>query len=57
MTDMLYWYHLTLNLIQFMVSRQSALNNSKFFHVVDGLPSDIVHDILEGVLPLHVKVM
>ena len=39
------------------VKRQSALNNSKFFHVVNGLPSDIMHDILEGVLPLHVNVM
>jgi hypothetical protein len=39
------------------VKRQSALNDSKFFHVVDGLPSDIMHDILEGVLPRHVKIM
>ena len=39
------------------VKRQSALNNSKFFHVVDGLPSDIMHDILEGVLPRYVKMM
>jgi hypothetical protein len=33
------------------------MNNSKYFHVVDGLPSDIMHDILECVLPLHFKVM
>jgi hypothetical protein len=39
------------------VKAQSELNNSKYFHVVDGLPSDIMHDILEGVLPLHFKVM
>ncbi len=39
------------------VKTQSELNNSKYFHVVDGLPSDIMHDILEGVLPLHLKVM
>ena len=35
----------------------SALNRSRFFHVVTGLLSDIMHDILEGVLPLHMKAM
>lgn len=39
------------------VKGQSALNSSKFFHVVGGLPSDIMHDILEGVLPLHIKAL
>lgn len=39
------------------VKTQSLLNCSKYYHVVDGLPSDIMHDILEGVLPLHLKVM
>lgn len=39
------------------VKRQAALNNSRFFHVVDGLPCDIMHDILEGILPRHVKTM
>lgn len=39
------------------VKARSELNSSKYFHVVDGLPSDIMHDILEGVLPLHFKVM
>lgn len=39
------------------VKKSSSLNLSKFFHVVDGLPSDIMHDILEGVIPLHMKVM
>ena len=39
------------------VKARSELNNSKYFHVVDGLPSDIMHDILEGVIPLHLKVM
>lgn len=39
------------------VKRQSILNGSKFFHVVDGLPSDIMHDLLEGVLPRHMKIM
>ena len=39
------------------VKARSELNNSRYFHVVDGLPSDIMHDILEGVIPLHLKVM
>lgn len=39
------------------VKGNSVLNKSKYFHVVGGLPSDIMHDILEGVLPLHVKAM
>ncbi len=39
------------------VKKMSGLNSSKYFHVVDGLPSDIMHAILEGVLPLHLKVM
>jgi hypothetical protein len=29
------------------VKKPSSLNASKYFHVVDGLPSDIMHDILE----------
>ncbi len=39
------------------VKRNSILNQSKFFHVVDGLDPDIMHDQLEGVLPLTVKLM
>ena len=39
------------------VKERCVLNSSKYFHVVDGLPSDIMHEILEGVLPLHLKVM
>lgn len=33
----------------------SVLNSSRFFHVVDGLVPDIMHDILEGGLQLHIK--
>ena len=39
------------------VKRASALNQSKFFHVVGGLDLDIMHDQLEGVLPLEVKML
>lgn len=34
------------------VVRESILNTSKYFHVVDGLAPDIMHDLLEGVLHL-----
>ena len=37
--------------------KESILNSLKHFHVVGGLPSYIMHDMLEGVIPLHVKAM
>lgn len=37
------------------VSCKSILNESQFFHVVDSLIPDIMHDILEGSLQLHIK--
>ena len=39
------------------VKGNSILNQSNFFHVVEGLDPDIMHDQLEGVLPLTVKLM
>ena len=36
------------------VKSNSILSQSKFFRVVDGLDPDIMHDQLEGVLPLSV---
>lgn len=33
----------------------SLLNNSGYYHVIDGLPCDAMHDILEGVLQYVVK--
>lgn len=39
------------------VKSNSILNQSKVFHVVEGLDPDIMHDQLEGVLPLTVKLM
>jgi hypothetical protein len=39
------------------VNRKSILNNSRYFHVVDGLPGDAMHDILEGVLQYECKEM
>ena len=35
--------------------RDSILNSSKFFHIVDGLVPDVMHDILEGSLQYEVK--
>ena len=35
--------------------RDSLLNSSKFFHIVDGLVPDVMHDILEGILQYEVK--
>ena len=39
----------------FGVISDSILNISRFFHVVDGIIPDIMHDILEGTLQLHLK--
>ena len=39
------------------VKRASILNQSRFFHVVDGLDLDVMHDQLEGVLPLEIKLL
>lgn len=39
------------------VKRASILNHSRYFHVVDGLDLDVMHDQLEGVIPLEVKLL
>lgn len=40
------------------VNRRALLNNLEFFSVTSGaLIPDIMHDVLEGVLPLEVKLM
>ena len=39
------------------VKRSSILNQSRYFHEVDGLDLDVMHDQLEGVLPLEVKLL
>lgn len=31
------------------------MNDSKYYHVVGGLPADAMHDVLEGVLQYHTK--
>ena len=37
------------------LSCDSVLNHSKFFHVVDGMIPDIMHDVLEGCLQMLLK--
>lgn len=39
------------------INRRSVLNESHYYHVVGGLPPDVMHDILEGVLQYEVKEM
>lgn len=37
--------------------RDSILNSTKYFHIVDGLVPDIMHDLLEGSLALCTKLL
>lgn len=39
------------------VARDSILNSSAYFHVVDGLVPDVLHGVLEGVLQYGVKLL
>ena len=39
------------------IERNAALNQLTYFHVVDGLPPDVMHDLLEGAVNCEVKVM
>ena len=39
------------------VSRRSILNESQYFHVIGGMAPDLMHDVLEGVLPLTIMML
>ena len=39
------------------VTRNALLNSCRYFHVIDGLVPDIMHDILEGTLSLVTKLL
>ncbi|CAF0996417.1 unnamed protein product [Brachionus calyciflorus] len=39
------------------IKQDSCLNKLKFFHVVDGLAPDLMHDLLEGVIPLNFRLL
>ena len=41
----------------FGVTRCSILNSLQYFHVIEGLVPDIMHDLLEGSLPLLTKLL
>ena len=41
----------------FGMIRNACLNSCHYFHVVDGLVPDVMHDILEGSLPLLTKLL
>ena len=39
------------------IKHDSCLNTLKYFHVTEGVCVDIMHDVLEGVAPLEVKLL
>jgi len=39
------------------VTRSSILNESRYFHVIDGIAPDVMHDLLEGVLQFSIMVL
>lgn len=39
------------------IKQDSCLNTLKYFHVTEGVCVEIMHDVLEGVAPLEVKLM
>ena len=40
---------------QYGINLRSILNQSHYFHVIEGLPGDAMHDVLEGLLQYEVK--
>ena len=40
---------------QYGINLRSILNQSRYFHVIEGLPGDAMHDVLEGLLQYEVK--
>ena len=40
---------------QYGIHLRSILNQSRYFHVIEGLPGDAMHDVLEGLLQYEVK--
>ena len=40
---------------QFRINLRSALNQSHYLYVIEGLLSDVMHDILQGFLHYEVK--
>ncbi len=46
-----------INSIQFGINRPSELDKIEHFSVVQNLPHDVMHDLLEGVIPLEMKLL
>ena len=42
---------------EFGINRQASLDSLPNFNVVDNLPHDIMHDLLEGVVPCELKLL
>ena len=40
---------------QYGINLRSILNQSRYFHVIEGLPGDAMHDVLEGSLLFEIK--
>lgn len=43
--------------VEYGINRQSSLDSLVYFSVVDSLPHDIMHDLLEGVMPYELKLL
>lgn len=39
------------------VKKDSVLNELDFFHVIGGMPSDLAHDLFEGIVPYIMKLV
>lgn len=39
------------------IKKDSCLNTMKYFHVTENVGVEIMHDVLEGVAPLEVKLL
>ena len=39
------------------IKHNSILNDPRYFHIVDGLPPDVMHDVLEGILQPELKLL
>lgn len=38
-----------------MVSKETVLNKLTYFHTVTGFPPDVLHDLLEGLVPVELS--
>ena len=43
--------------VEFGINSPCILNQLKYFHCVDSLLPDVMHDVLEGVLPYEMKIL